>query len=308
MNHRSSTRIGILNYPGAQLSAILGLIDLLEMANQLAFDTQQNTQSLSVQRIDHLDDQIFSVLILPPSLKGQPNSRSMAGVDDWLMDRHRTGALLCSICAGAFLLADTHLLDGRPATTHWGLAEQFSKQYPKVRVNADKLVIDDGDIITAGGIMAWVNLGLKLVERFLSPSIMLATARFFVVDPGAREQRFYNIFSPSLDHGDYKILGVQHWLQAHSGESISVPDLAVLAGLGHRTFLRRFVKATSLTPSEYLQHLRVGKSRELMELSKSSVDEIAWQVGYQDASAFRRIFQKIMGLTPREYRNRFSAQ
>ena len=154
--------------------------------------------------------------------------------------------------------------------------------------------------------MAWVNLGLKIVNRFISPHIMLEVARFFLVDPSGREQRDYTTFSPSLQHGDKAILKTQHWLQAHFGKKISLSKMASIAGLGERTFLRRFQKSVFLNPTEYLQQLRVGKARELLESSTQTFEQIAWKMGYEDSGAFRKIFQKLAGLSPGEYRRRFS--
>lgn len=156
--------------------------------------------------------------------------------------------------------------------------------------------------------MAWVDLGLRLVGRFLGSAALLATARYFLVDPGGREQRFYSTFAPQLTHGDAAILKAQHWLQANSGGRVSLPMMAARAKLGDRTFLRRFQAATGMTPGQYLQHLRVGKARELLERSGLSVDEIAWQVGYGDPGAFRKVFLKVMGLSPGEYRRRFAIE
>ncbi len=154
--------------------------------------------------------------------------------------------------------------------------------------------------------MAWVDLGLRLIERFLGPTTMLATARFFLVDPGGREQRFYSPFAPVLTHGDTAVLKAQRWVQTRSGERTTLGGMARKSGLGERTFLRRFQKATGFTPIAYVQHLRVGKARELLEASDRSIDEIACQVGYEDTGAFRKVFQRVMGLTPGEYRRRFS--
>jgi transcriptional regulator GlxA family with amidase domain len=156
--------------------------------------------------------------------------------------------------------------------------------------------------------MAWVDLGLKLVDRFLGPTVMLETARFFLVDASGRQQRFYSNFSPKLHHGDGPILKVQQWLQTSDVSSLSVSAMATKARMGERTFLRRFQKATGLTPTEYLQHLRVGKARESLEFSSLAMKEIAWKVGYEDYGAFRKVFQKIMGLSPADYRLRFSVQ
>lgn len=204
------------------------------------------------------------------------------------------------------MLASAGLLDGREATTHWALVKDFERHFPGVDLNPDMLVVDDGDIMTAGGIMAWTDLGLKLVDRYLGPTTMLETARFLLVDPGGREQRFYSTFSPSLAHGDEQILAVQHYLQKSFCEPTTVTDMADKAGMSKRTFIRRFQHATTLNPSEYLQHLRIGQARKLIEGSRQSVDQIAWNVGYTDTSAFRKVFYKLVGLTPKEYRNRFT--
>jgi transcriptional regulator GlxA family with amidase domain len=153
--------------------------------------------------------------------------------------------------------------------------------------------------------MAWTDLGLRLVDRFLGPSVMLETAQYLLVDPVGREQRHYSTFAPQLTHGDESILKVQHWLQAKGGRDVSVTAMAEQAGMEERTFLRRFRAATGMKPTEYCQQLRVGKARELLEFSKRPVDRIAWEVGYEDAGAFRKVFQKRVGLTPGDYRRRF---
>lgn len=301
--------VGILVYPGAQLSAVYGLVDLLQTANRYQLDQGCSNVDVSVECIDtgfDLPQRKYVAIILPPSLEDRPLEDEFSKWIEWISTQHSQGTLLCSICAGAFLLAKTGILKGRPATTHWALGERFSAQFPEVQLDTDRLIIDDGDVITAGGLMAWLDLGLRLVARFWGSAVMLSTARFFLIDPSGREQRFYSPFSPSLAHGDAQVLRVQHWLQSHSHKPITVVDMAAVANLSERTFLRRFSKATKLNPSEYVQHLRIGRARELIEQSNLGIDAIAWQVGYQDPSAFRRTFYKIMGLTPKEYRNRFS--
>lgn len=306
--------VAILDYPGAQAAAVHGLFDLLSTANRLAAGMDETSPSLDVQilsadgRRSPLLKAGLSALILPPSLSSDRPTLQDAELEAWIITRHAEGTLLCSVCAGAFLLAETGLLDGRPATTHWGLKDAFTARFPNVLLDTDRLVIDDGDILTAGGLMAWVDLGLKLIHRLLGTAALLATARHFLVDPGGREQRFYTIFAPCLAHGDKAILRVQHWLQKHGGTTVTVTEMSHRAHLSERTFLRRFQKATGLTPTDYLQHLRVSKARDLLEQSDRSLDEIAWAVCYRDTGAFRKVFGRIMGLTPGEYRRRFSVQ
>ena len=154
--------------------------------------------------------------------------------------------------------------------------------------------------------MAWTDLGLKLVDRFLGPTIMAETAHYLLVDPPGREQRYYSVFSPSLTHGDAAVLKVQHWLQATGAQDMSIATLTSRAGLEERTFLRRFRKATGLTAVDYCQRLRIGRARELLQFGALPIEAIAWQVGYGDPKAFRKVFIKITGLTPSEYRGRFS--
>ena len=186
-------------------------------------------------------------VIAPPTLKGPPvqdeRARSPARM---ATERHAEGATLCSICGGAFLLAETGLLHNRPATTHWTYADEFARRFPEIHVDADRLIIDDGDIVTAGGIMAWTDIGLRLIDRFLGLSVMLATARYFLIDTAGREQRFDSSFSPRLNHGDEAVLRVQHWLQKKGVRDVTLVGMAAYAGLEERTFLRRFRKATGV--------------------------------------------------------------
>lgn len=309
-------RIGILEYPGAQRAAVHGLSDLFETAARIegqSISAEPKTRPRLAVVHCTLDNYRarsaapLAALILPPSLVGTPTPEDAAPFVRWIAAHHRRGMRICSVCAGAFLLAETGLLDGRAATTHWVLAEAFAQRFARVKLDVAKLLIDDDDVLTAGGVMAWIDLGLRLIERLTSPAVMLATARMFLVDPAHREQRYYSSPPPRLGHGDRAILEVQRSLQAQCGAHISIAAMARTAGLGERTFLRRFQSATGQTPTSYVQQLRVARARELLELSKQAIAEIAWKVGYQDPSAFRKIFRRTVGLSPGAYRQRFSA-
>ncbi|OWK27863.1 GlxA family transcriptional regulator [Sphingomonas mucosissima] len=317
---RTVAEIGLLLYPDCQLSAIYGLTDLFRIANDIA--RAASPTDVHAIRVSHWRQEqggliacIFDTdpgaphalthVVAPPSLIVPEQMQKMTAFSDWMLGLHRGGTTLCSVCAGAFVLAETGLLQDRAATTHWAFAETLASRFPAVQVDAGRMLIDDGDIITAGGILAWTDLGLTLVERLLGPSVMLNTARFLLIDPPGRAQRPYEQFVPKLGHGDAVILATQHWMQATGAKEISVAALAERAGLEERTFLRRFKQATGLRPTEYAQQIRVAKAREALELTRTPVDQIAWHVGYGDASAFRRIFQRVTGLGPAEYRRRF---
>lgn len=321
MTGHGPPEIGILMYPGAQLAAVLGLSDLLMVAERLARKKGGSDRLLlrvsqwekpdAVEVPGRVFDtgkggvQVPHVLVLPPSLEEPIERNTARSFAKWLLAIHQAGATLASVCGGALILGETGLLEGRAMTTHWSYADLIRTRFPAAKADIDRLIIDDGDIITAGGVMAWTDLGLKLVARILGPTIMMETARLMLIDPPGREQRFYSTFSPNLTHGDSAILRLQHWLQATGAMKTDLAGLAFAAGLEQRTLIRRFRLATGLTTTEYVQRLRVGKAQELLQFSGTPVDRIAWEVGYDDTSAFRRVFCRIVGLTPAEYRLRF---
>jgi transcriptional regulator GlxA family with amidase domain len=311
--------VGLVLYDNCQMAMVHGITDLFAIASQFA----RHRGGLPI-RVSHWgvkadggftrcfdthpdEADMPTVLIVPGRLTGPASAEEAAPYARWLLDRHAQGTTLASSCGGAFLLAATGLLSGRPVTTHWLFAQAFRDRFPDVRMEADKMVIEDGDIITAGGLMAWTDLGMRIVDRLLGPTVMIETGKFLLVDPSGREQRHYSSFAPRLTHGDEPILRVQHWLQERAERPVSVSDMARRAGMEDRTFLRRFKAATGMKPVEYMQNVRVGKARELLEFTRRSIDQIAWAVGYEDATAFRRVFHRITGLSPGEYRHRFSS-
>ncbi len=190
-------------------------------------------------------------------------------------------------------------------TTHWGLVTSFSESYPDVKLNTDKIIVNDGDIISAGGMMSWIDLSLELVAQFISPNIMRKLGKILVVDTGQREQRYYQQFAPKLTHGDSTILSIQRKLQRDYKQPTKVSELAQLCCLTERTFLRHFVKATGIKPREYIQRLRVQKVCDLLENSSDTFEMIVNKVGYEDISACRKVFVRIMGLTPKQFKKRF---
>jgi transcriptional regulator GlxA family with amidase domain len=330
---RRPSEIGILCYPGAQTTCIHGLTDLFMYADYFA--RMHSLQSPAetprpagpgdepLLRVTHWNERPgtgrlecgfescpgvggdFAVLIVPAYQLGPPERNHSPEVAAWVAREHAAGAAVASVCGGVFLLAESGVLDGRRITTHWKFAAELQRRFPALRIDVDRLVIDEHDIITAGGVLAWIDLGLTLVERLLGRTVMMTTARFMLVDPPGREQRFYDEFAPPLQHGDRAILAIQHRLQAGIGTTSSVEALAAGAGLGKRTFLRRFVKATGMTPSEYAQRLRIARSRELLEFTSDTVEQIALSLGYEETSGFRRTFKRVIGLSPAEYRRRF---
>ena len=311
-----TVKVAVIDYPGAMKSAIEGLSELFAMASRLSLERQEKgrfeVQVVPSAEVTDLSasgmTDIPQVIILPPCIEGGFYTDEQPVLSEWLKMMHASGVLLCSVCAGAFLLAQTGLLNQRATTTHWMLADRLAQRFPEIRVDDSKILINDGDLITAGGLMAWLDLGLELVAQFGSPALMRQLGKHLVVDTAPRQQRYYRCFMPPFDHGDRAVLKSQHYLQSHSHTSVTVKQLAEACHLTERTFLRRFVRATGYKPKEYIQQLRISKACDALESSADSIELVALGSGYDDVSAFRKVFIKITGLTPREFRGRFCAE
>lgn len=311
----SVTEISVVNYPGALQSAVHGFGEMFSLANGICVEQGIDHRfSIEIPSVDEIlgapspsGGHARSAVILPPSIESQVYSEPDRKFLDWLVGTHSAGAVICSVCSGAFILAATGLLQGRAATTHWGLASRFSLMHPEIIVRTEKIVVNEGDLITAGGLMAWVDLGLELVAKFAGSGVMRLLGKMLVVDSGKREQRYYQCFSPRFDHGDADVLKGQHHLRANFHTPLSVAELSSFCCMNERTFLRRFVNATGLKPSQYLQRQRVQKACDLIESTDYSFEAISQMVGYLDLSSFRKTFIRITGLTPGDFKKRFAA-
>jgi transcriptional regulator GlxA family with amidase domain len=296
--------VAILCYEGVQLSAVSGLEDMFEIATRISAGLDGGR--LSARRWSGAEtlDSTPGCIVVPPNIRGARGAGE-TGVHAQIRTHHARGGQLCAACAGVFWLGHAGLLAGRPVTTHWALEQEFAAAFPEAGLHPEHILIDDHDIVTAGGMMAWLDLGLFLVERHLGGEAMLRTARHLLIDPRGREQRHYRRFAPALDHGDRAIRGVQDWMEASVGEDLVIRRLAEQAGLSERTFVRRFGRATGLSPNAYVQELRIERAKGLLERTREPVQQIAWRVGYHDLSAFNRTFRQIAGQTPGEFRRRF---
>jgi len=315
--------IGVVVYPGVQLAAVHGLTDLFAIADRLAaarrgdqrpalrvthwqMDANAEPASVSCSYDNYPGTPAQpDVILIPLTLIDLPSPRAHPLLTEWLRARHSNGAVLGSICSGVFLLAETGVLSGRSASTHWSCAKELAARFPDVHIDAETRIVDYGDVITTGGFMSWVDLALRLVTRLLGPTVAEETARFLVVDPETREQRYLNGFSPRLTHGDAAILRAQHWLHGRDARRVSLGAMAAQARLEKRTFLRRFLNATGMTPLEYCRRVRITRARELLEFSKKTLKTIAWEVGYNNPGTFARAFQKATGLSPASYRRKY---
>jgi transcriptional regulator GlxA family with amidase domain len=246
------------------------------------------------------------IVIIPGILNIEDTLRQSSAVIDWLQKQYERGTLLTSICSGSLLLAATGLLDGKIATTHWAMVNQFRKRFPDVQLKPDELITEDSGLVCSGGYNSFLDVSIYVIGKLCCPEVALQCSKIFLHDKGSRSQAPYSIFAGPQDHGDKQILSIQQLLEKEYTKNFDFNALAKQYGMGRRTLERHFKKATGETPLAYLQQIRVEHAKQLLESGNASFDEISYQVGYMDNSFFRKLFIKRTSLRPSEYRARFS--
>ncbi len=253
----------------------------------------------SIRDIDSTD------LILISSFSDYQTITSSCDSIDWLKEQYKKGATIASICAGTYVLAETGLLNGKSATTHWGLASDFRERYPDIHLMPEKIITDEGDLLTSGGCNSYIDLSIYLVERYCGKNIALESSKAMLHDLGRHSQEPYAVYQFSKDHNDSKVASIQSWLEENFSNTIDIKNLAENFGFSRRVFERRFKAATGDTPLLYLQRIRVENAKFMLENTFATFSEISLNVGYEDAGFFRKLFKKHTNLLPNEYKTKF---
>ena len=228
-----------------------------------------------------------------------------AAVVPWLRRWHKRGAAIASVCSGVGLIAATGMLDGKRATTHWGLAERFREKYPKVRWMPELMVTEDRGFYCGGGVHAALDLSLYLVEKFCGHDVAIQTAKALLIETPRAWQSGFAIVPLKTQHSDESISRAQEWLHENFQRDFPLDELARRVGMSVRNFVRRFKQATGDSPLIYLQKLRISAAKRLLESDHRSVQEISDAVGYEDAAFFRELFERHTGVAPSAYRKSF---
>jgi transcriptional regulator GlxA family with amidase domain len=256
------------------------------------------------------DDPTADIVILPELWLGPDDScrGRYTELMEWIRRCYKRGSAIYSACSGAVMLAETGLLNGRCATSHWGYRELFQRDYPEVDFRPEpNLVFADrtGRIVTAGGTTSWHDLALHIIARHGSPGEALRIAKVYLLKWHGEGQLPFTPLVKRTPHADAVVKRCENWLADHYRESDVIARAVRLAKIPERTLKRRFSAATGCSLMDYVQNLRVEAAKRLLETSDEAVDEISASVGYEDASFFRRLFRRMTGLTPSEYRRMF---
>lgn len=224
----------------------------------------------------------------------------------WIIDQYTKGAEVVSLCVSSFFLAATGLLDGKPCSTHWQFATIFKQRFPKALLTDERIVTDSDGIYTSGGAYAFTNLVIYLIEKYAGRETAVIAAKGFMIDIERSSQSPFMVFSGQKNHKDDLVLEAQTYIEENYQKKISVGDLCGDMALSRRTFERRFKNATSNTVLEYLQRVKMEAAKKELEKGRKTVNQVMYEVGYNDAKAFREVFRKVTSMSPLQYQKKYS--
>ena len=321
MNSQTTRKIALVGYPGVQSLDLVGPLEVFSMANRIGgaavyelilaspaggtIVCNSGLQLAGSTSLQELPEDLDTVLVAGGS---DAALREVAdeGVLEWLRQRAATSRRIGSVCSGAFILAAAGLLDGRRATTHWGFCEAISNFRPAVMLEPDAIFVADPPFYTSAGVTAGIDLCLSFVEADHGPRLALAVARnlvLFMRRPGGQTQ-----YSAGLNVQQAATPRLRQLIADVSADpqgDLSVPRLAERAAMSERTFARVFQKETGVGPAAFVEIARINRAKALLETSDWPLARIAERSGFGSVDALHRAFNKRVGATPGEFRQRF---
>jgi len=261
--------------------------------------------ALLTEPLSALTGKAIDTLIVPGGLPPE-GPVHLGGLVAWLRRNATRPRRLCSVCTGAYLLADAGLLDGRRCTTHWSRADELERRRPAIRMDSDSIFVRDGNIWTSGGVTAGIDLALALIEEDHGAAIAQALAREFVLY--ARRSGGQAQFTPALraqETAPGKIKALQEWILAHLEEDLAVEVLAARSAMSPRHFARRFREEAGMTPAAFVAAARLDAARQALAIGADSIDRVAHRFGFGTAERLRRTFQRHLAVTPTQFREHF---
>ena len=324
-------RIAVLAYPGCSSWITAGLLEIFGIANvvleQLAADGRSRlfdfhpisarvarnvkaSHGVTVQVRPALSR--YDAVVVPPlwceSLEQfDQHIAKMRPELDLLRELPKRARIIASSCSGAALLATAGLLEEQRATTCWWLVNWFSKRFPNVRLQAAHVLIAEERIWTSAAGSAYMHLGIELVREFAGDKVANVTSRLMLVEPRRGTQSPYLPDAPRVDRADLDVKRAISYLDGHATSPITMATLSRKLAVSERTLARKFQSHVGMSPLAYLQSRRIAHAKDLLESSSLALDRIVERCGYEDVASFRKLFTRLVGMTPREYRSRFAA-
>ena len=319
--------ISILIPKGAILGSLEGSRQLLTQVNQF-FKEQGAPPVFKVQLVGLLKETplsggLFTAnadvlleevektdLIIIPAIDGDLKAaiENNKAFIPWIIKQYENGSEVASLCLGAFLLASTGLLNGKRCATHWAASNEFKKMFPEVQLVTEKILTDEQPIYSSGGAFFYLNLILYLIEKYAGRDMAILSAKVFAIEIERKNQSPFIIFQGQKEHEDEVVKKAQEYIEKNYQEKITVDELASMFAISRRNLERRFRKVTYNSVVEYIQRVRIEAAKMSLERNRENVNEAMYKVGYNDTKAFRTTFKKITGLSPLEYKNKYSRQ
>jgi transcriptional regulator GlxA family with amidase domain len=250
------------------------------------------------------------VVIIPPNNITSPQEAEVLLNKNnlllqWISEKYNQKAEIISLCTGAYFLAECGLLNGMPATSHWGAMEDLQKRYPLIDFKPDHVVTHSKAIITGGGGFSSLNALLYFIEKNSTKAIAVELSKYYALDYGRTSQSIFSIFSGQRRHDDHEIHQAQNFIEKGVKTDISVEQIADRVHMSKRNFIRRFKNATTLNPIEYIQRVKVEAAKKALETGDTNIADITYSIGYNDLKTFRTLFKRVTGLTPTDYKNKY---
>jgi len=292
---------------------------LADMGKEPAFDVQLVGLSRNVP----LSNGVFSVntdklcsevgktdLIIIPAVGGDMKAAIERNADllPWIIKQYENGSEAASLCVGAFLLAATGLLNGKECSTHWLFADSFREMFPEVTLTDGTIITETQGLYSSGGASSYWNVLLHIIEKYTGREMAIRAAKFFAIEIDRKSQSPFVMFNGQKKHEDEPIKKAQEFIEQNLTEKISIEDLATRFAIGRRHFIRRFKKATSNTPAEYIQRVKIEAAKKQLENTPKNINEVMYGIGYTDVKTFRTVFKKITGLSPIDYKHKYNRE
>ncbi|MBS7252608.1 GlxA family transcriptional regulator [Flavobacterium branchiicola] len=281
-------------------------ISIFQMAEQINQERLFGYETNSIEGSDEISE-----LILIPAFTTDDMSEMIAKNKKfipWLQKQHQAGAELASFCTGAFLFAASGLLNEKLATTHVDACSAFTKAFPMVNLKPEETLTADGSLYTSGGSTSTFHLLILLVQKYCGNEIAVQIAKIFSIDLNRYKQSYFSTFRPNHLHNDTLVAMLQQKIESQYHSIEKLEEITKDIPTSTRNMTRRFKQVTGIPPIEYLQNIRVESSKKYLEQTQLSISEIIEKTGYNDPKAFRKVFYKMVGMKPIEYREKFRVQ
>ncbi|MFY7731278.1 MAG: GlxA family transcriptional regulator [Flavobacterium sp.] len=318
-------KVGIVLQKDYRLLSVAAIADVLDTVNgfyaeggkppkfdirllRLPNHTEVKYEGFTVDTIS--PDDAYDLLMIP-AFKNDSLPAGMQlnlGWLPWLAAQYAKGGAVASFCTGAFVLAATGLLNGRPATTHVNAGGHFAQLFPEVVLRADAVVTGQDRVYTSGGATNTFHLLMLLLEVYCSKEIAVRAAKMFSIDMDRNRQTYFGSFLPHENHTDDLVKKAQQEIRRNFNKANTIEEIISSVPASRRNLARRFKQVTGITPIEYLQKTRIEAAKQLLEQQRHTITEVMLESGYNDQKTFRTLFKRNVGMTPKMYREKFSGQ